>query len=184
MGDRVCPWWLAYTFDNPLRHLVHDSEKMLAPYVGRGMTVLDAGCGMGFFSIALARLVGERGAVIGVDVQQKMLEITAERARRAGMSARIRLRRCEPADLGVESRADFILAFWMAHEVENAETFFRQARSCLAPGGKMLVAEPKIHVSLKRFEAIVLSAGRAGFMPCGAPPIRLSRSVLLEHTPS
>ncbi len=184
MGDRVCPWWLAYTFDNPLRRLVHDPEKLLALHVARGMTVLDVGCGMGFFSIALARLVGEGGSVIAVDVQQKMLDVTAERARRAGLGGRIRLQRCEPDDLGVESRADFVLAFWMVHEVPDAESLFRQARSCLGPGGKMLVAEPKIHVPRKRFEAIVLSAGRAGLRPCGAPRVGLSRAVLLEPVPS
>ena len=52
MGDHICPWWLAYTFDNPFRHFFHNPEKMLGSYVAKGMTVLDVGCGMGFFSIS------------------------------------------------------------------------------------------------------------------------------------
>lgn len=156
------------------------AERVIAPYVTRGMTVLDAGCGMGFFSIALARLVGDEGAIIATDVQQEMIDAVEARARKAGLSGRIRLHRCEPDDLGVEALAGFILAFWMVHEVPDAQQFFRQARSCLAPGGKLLVAEPMIHVFSSRFAAIVRSARDAGLNPCGSPAIRLSRSILLE----
>ncbi len=73
----ICPWWYAYTFDNPLRHLFHKPERMLAGYVKPGMTVMDIGCGMGFFSIGMARMVGEEGAVISVDLQQQMLDVHA-----------------------------------------------------------------------------------------------------------
>ena len=50
-GDHVCPWWFAYTFDNPLRRLVHNPEKMLQKFIKEGDTVVDIGCGMGYFSI-------------------------------------------------------------------------------------------------------------------------------------
>jgi hypothetical protein len=42
--DHVCPWWLAYSFDNRLRRWIHRPELLLGPYVRRGMTVLDLGC--------------------------------------------------------------------------------------------------------------------------------------------
>jgi hypothetical protein len=29
----ICPWWLTYTFDNPLRKLFQDPFKILSPYV-------------------------------------------------------------------------------------------------------------------------------------------------------
>jgi uncharacterized membrane protein YphA (DoxX/SURF4 family) len=54
----VCPWWGGYFIDNPLRRLIHDFETILGPYVKPGMTVLDVGCGMGFFSIGMALIVG------------------------------------------------------------------------------------------------------------------------------
>ena len=55
---------------------------MLAPYVKEGMIVIDIGCGMAFFSIGMARLVGEQGLVISVDLQQKMLEVLERRAKK------------------------------------------------------------------------------------------------------
>jgi ubiquinone/menaquinone biosynthesis C-methylase UbiE len=183
MGDHVCPWWLAYAFDNRFRRLFHDPRKILAPYVSTGMTVLDVGCGMGFFSIALARLVGDEGAVLAADVQDEMLTVVAARARSAGLSGRIRAHRCDPDDLHLASRVDFILAFWMVHEVPDARTFFDQARSCLAPGARLLVVEPKLHVREERFQEIVRAAEEVGLKRCGAPPMSLSRSVLLEVGP-
>jgi ubiquinone/menaquinone biosynthesis C-methylase UbiE len=145
------------------------------------MTVLDVGCGMGFFSMGLARLVGDEGQVIAADVQEKMLKVLVKRADRAGISGRIHPHKCEPNQLGVESIVDFILAFWMVHEVPDKKMFFRQARSCLKSKGKMLIAEPKFHVSLKRFHAMLDSARESGLNPSEAPSIRFSRSVVLEN---
>ena len=45
----VCTWWIAYTFDNPLRRLIHKPQKVLGNFVKEGMTVMDLGCGMGHF---------------------------------------------------------------------------------------------------------------------------------------
>jgi 2-polyprenyl-3-methyl-5-hydroxy-6-metoxy-1,4-benzoquinol methylase len=87
----ICPWWGGYFIDNPLRRLIHDLQTILGPYVKPGMTVLDVGCGMGFFSIGMARMVGDEGRVIAVDLQQKMLDVLWRRAQRAGVADRIRL---------------------------------------------------------------------------------------------
>jgi 2-polyprenyl-3-methyl-5-hydroxy-6-metoxy-1,4-benzoquinol methylase len=51
--SHVCPWWGGYFIDNPLRRLLHNPEKIVGPYVQPGMTVMDVGCGMGIFSIAI-----------------------------------------------------------------------------------------------------------------------------------
>jgi SAM-dependent methyltransferase len=58
LHSHTCPWWLLFTFDNPLRRLLHNPQKLLAPYVGRCDQVLDVGCGMGFATLGLAKLVG------------------------------------------------------------------------------------------------------------------------------
>ena len=64
--EHVCTWWHAYSFDNPLRKLVHKPQRVLEDYVKDGMTVMDVGCGMGHFSIGMANMVGEQGKVIAV----------------------------------------------------------------------------------------------------------------------
>ena len=132
----VCPWWVAYTFDNPLRKLFHKPQKVLGNYVKEGMTVMDLGCGMGHFSIGMAGLVGSTGKVIAVDLQQKMLDIMGKRARRTGLGDRIFAHLCPADDLEIEDPADFILAFWMVHEVPDQAKFFKKLKSMLAAGGR------------------------------------------------
>jgi ubiquinone/menaquinone biosynthesis C-methylase UbiE len=177
-GDHVCPWWLGFTFDNPVRRLFHDTEKILRPYVTEGMTAIDIGCGMGYFSIGLARLVGEKGAVISVDLQEKMLDGLRRRAKRAGVSQRIYLHQCRPESIGVKDPVDFALTFWMVHEVPHRKGFLNEIFSILTPMGKYLLVEPKMHVSQNRFEEIVKDGSQIGFRILEHPKISFSRAAL------
>ena len=184
MGGHICPWWFAYTFDNRLRHFFHNPQKMLGSYVSKGMTVLDVGCGMGFFTIGLAKLVGDKGCVIAADVQPKMLEAMQKRSQKNGLSSIIRPHQSEPNSLGVDTPVDFILAFWMLHEVPNPKLFFRQIRACLKSNGMFLVVEPKLHVSSKRFQETLDLAQDSGLSFYETPAIKLSRSVILKNNSS
>jgi ubiquinone/menaquinone biosynthesis C-methylase UbiE len=184
MVSHICPWWFAYTFDNRLRYLFHQPEKILAQYVAKGMTVLDVGCGMGFFSIGLARLVGDTGRVIAADVQPQMLAALQKRSEKAGVASIIRPHKSDPNNLAINTPVDFILAFWMVHEVPKPDVFFQQMSDCLKPDGKMLIAEPRIHVSSRNFREIVALAEASGLKYCEAPKIKLSRSAVFNNDSS
>ena len=177
----VCPWWLAYTFDNWLRRLLHPPGQILAPYLKPGMTAADFGCGMGVFSLGMARLVGPTGRVIAIDVQQKMLDIVARRARQQGIATIVQPRLATPEDPGLAEEIDFALAFWMFHEVPDPRSCAAHIGEHLAPGGKFLVAEPSFfHVSPHGFDAEVDAVEAAGLVQIAAPEIRLSRAALFE----
>jgi cyclopropane fatty-acyl-phospholipid synthase-like methyltransferase len=178
-NTRVCPWWFAYSFDNPLRRLAHDPEKILGPYLREGMKAIDLGCGMGYFSIAMARIVGDQGTVISVDIQKEMLTILQRRAEKAGVLDRIRPHLAKEDYLGITETVDFALAFWMSHEAPDARKFFSQVHAVLAKDGKLLLAEPRFHVTRSEFEEILSAAKDAGFKIAPAPPIRFSRSAML-----
>jgi ubiquinone/menaquinone biosynthesis C-methylase UbiE len=177
-GDHVCPWWLCYTFDNPVRKLVHNPEKMLKKFIREGDTVVDIGCGMGYFSIGMARLVGEKGRVVSVDLQDKMLERVRHRAEQKGLLSRITLHKCTSDKLGITVKADFALGFWMVHEVRNKDSFFNEIAAFLKPGAHFLLAEPKIHVKEIYFRKIADIAIKAGLMPCSEEKVGLSRAML------
>ena len=85
MAHRICPWWLGYLLANPIRRLWHNPRAILQSSVQEGMLVLEPGCGMGFFTLELARLVGRNGKVIAVDVQPRMIAGLKRRARKAGL---------------------------------------------------------------------------------------------------
>ena len=174
--DHVCPWWLAYSFDNRLRRLLHRPERLVGPYVRSGMTVLDIGCGMGHFALGLAEMVGSTGKVMAVDLQPEMLEVTSARLRRAGLSERVQLHQCQEETLGVDVAADFILTFWMAHEVGRLEGFMKELQGLLKVGGHYFLAEPIVHVSAEKFGRICDAGIAAGFQVEDSPRVRFSRA--------
>jgi ubiquinone/menaquinone biosynthesis C-methylase UbiE len=183
MADHVCPWWGGYFIDNRFRRILHNPETILAPYIRRGMTAMDFGCGMGFFSIPMAKLVGDAGRVICVDLQPQMLSTLRKRAERAGVASRIRTHACEPDRVGVDEPIDFALAFWSAHEAPDLLGLLAEIRSYLVSGGRVLVAEPVGHVRAKAFEATVAAARGSGLDLEQRPPIRLSRAAVFVPRP-
>lgn len=181
MAGGVCPWQHAYAFDNILRRLLHNPRRIFGPHVTAGMTIADLGCGMGFTTIALAKMVGESGRVIAVDLQPEMLEVLRKRAARAGVADRIRTHQCEADRLGVETTVDFAVAFWMVHEVPDARSFLCQVRDCLREDAKFLVAEPRLHVSRDAFDKMVATGKDVGLMPIATPRVRMSKAVVFER---
>jgi len=177
-NEHVYPWWLAYTFDNPLRTLLHRPECLFDGLVREGQTVMDIGCGMGHFSLGLARMVGEAGRVIAVDVQEGMLRRVRQRAARAGLLDRIELRQAGAEQMNIEERVDFVLAFWMVHEVPDKSAFFAEVKRLLKPEARLLMAEPKVHVTRVAFEGEVAQAGAAGLKLVAEPPVAASWAAL------
>jgi ubiquinone/menaquinone biosynthesis C-methylase UbiE len=135
---------------------------------------------MGHFSIGMAKLVGTRGRVISVDLQQKMLDRVKRRAVRGGVGDRISLQLCKLGDIGVSEQADFVLTFWMVHEVPDAKAMFGQIHAILKDGGRWLLAEPRLHTSLDRFEKILSEAIESGFTVVARPAVTMSYAAVLE----
>src|SRR5512135_861184 len=91
MTEPRCPAWLSFTLTNVFRRMAQDPVRILRPFLRDGDTALDIGSGPGFFTVPMARMVGEHGLVVAVDVQQEMLDRTRRRAERAGVAGRIKL---------------------------------------------------------------------------------------------
>ncbi len=87
MSARVCPWWLGWLLASPVRKLFHDPARIVAPHVQEGMTVLEPGPGMGFFTLELARRVGPAGRVIAVDTSCRTPERSSPRSGRRSRPA-------------------------------------------------------------------------------------------------
>jgi ubiquinone/menaquinone biosynthesis C-methylase UbiE len=177
-NKHVCPWWLCFTFDNHIRRIIHDQVKILSAYVHKGYTAIDIGPGMGYFTIPLAELVGHTGRVIAIDIQPKMLSALMERANKKGVAEIIKTHLASPDSIGFHENADFILAFWMVHEVPDQRRFLSEISNLMKPEGLFLLVEPVIHVSLKNFSRMIEMAKDIGFFINESPQIRMSRSAL------
>ncbi len=162
----ICPIWVGYFLNNPLRRLYQSPKRILTPYVKEGMSVLDVGCAMGFFTLPLAKMVGPTGTVIAVDVQSGMIDGLVKRARKAGLSDRIIFHTCSPDTLdlsGYDEKIDFALAFAVVHEVPDRDHLLLELWKLLKPDGKLLIAEPKGHVAAEEFDATLSTAVNGGF---------------------
>lgn len=178
-AQSVCPVQCAKKFDNPIRRIFHNPAKMFANYIKPGMQVLDLGCGLGFFSIGMAHLVGEAGEVNAVDLQQGMLDILMSRAASNSIEHRIRPVLCSPDSIGIAKKVDFALAFWMMHEVPDTGRTLQDLYKVLNPKGVLYIAEPKFHVSRNRFDRMIAIAEEIGFKVIAKPQVNLSNAVVL-----
>jgi ubiquinone/menaquinone biosynthesis C-methylase UbiE len=177
----VCPPWAVKWFDNVFRPLVHSPRKLFGPYVREGMTVLDVGCGAGWATLGLARLVGGTGRVIAADLQPEMLAMLEARAKRAGLGDRIRLHVTAVDRVGLTEKVGFALAFWMVHETPDAAAFLAEMHATLFPRGHLFVAEPKGHVTREAFETMVEQAKENGFEVVARPRAWFSRAAVLRR---
>lgn len=179
----VCPWWLGFLLANPIRRFWHDPRKILHPHVRAGMTVLEPGPGMGFFTLELLRLTGPSGRVVVSELQPRMLAVLKRRAAKAGLLDRLDARLAQPDSMnlaGLNGVVDFALAFAVVHEFPSAELFFAEVSRTLKPGARLLLAEPRGHVKPAEFEEQLRQAASVGLVLVDRPPIRHSHSVLLE----
>jgi ubiquinone/menaquinone biosynthesis C-methylase UbiE len=177
----VCPPSVVKWLNSPLRNLIQNPRKIMGNYVKPGCTVIDLGCGGGFFAVALAKMVGENGRVIAMDLQQEMLSITREFAAKKGVLDRITFHKCNENDIGLSDlQVDFALAFYMVHEVPDRNRFFMQVAGLLKPDARFMVIEPNHHVSETQFKQILEDAESAGLQYSEPIKVVLSRGILFS----
>jgi ubiquinone/menaquinone biosynthesis C-methylase UbiE len=119
-----------------------DCKTLLAAlHLKPGDTVCDLGCGNGFYSVKIAKLVGERGRVIGVDIQREMLGFLKDKATEEKIS------NIEPV-LGTvvdpklpPGSIDLVLLVDVYHEFSNPEEMLAAIHKSLKPSGRVALAE-------------------------------------------
>ncbi|MCX6286203.1 MAG: class I SAM-dependent methyltransferase [Bacteroidetes bacterium] len=178
-NSRTCPVEYAGGLDNSFRRLLQNPRKILKPYIHTGMTVLDLGCGPGFFSIEIANMLAGSGKVIAADLQDGMLEKLIAKIKGTELEQRIETHKCEPNKAGITENVDFILLFYMIHEVSDQGRLLEELKSILKPNGKIYIIEPKFHVSKKSFEILIDRIRNLGFDVIDSPKVFFSRTVLL-----
>lgn len=181
--NRVCPVEISDSLDSKLRRWIQNPRKILSPYIKKGMTVLDLGCGPGFFTIDIAKMVGKSGRVIASDLQEGMLQKLRDKIRGTELEEYIILHKSEEDKIAVIENVDFILLFYMVHEVPGKEAFFNELITILKPNGQVLMIEPPFHVSKKDFENTIKIATSAGFKVTGKPKSLFDKSVIFEKDP-
>jgi SAM-dependent methyltransferase len=167
--------WIDRILSRPIRYLLESPRRLLKGYIEQGMTVLDIGCGSGYYSLGMAHLVGSTGRVVSVDTQTEAVADLTGKAERAGLLSRVKGRVCSERDLGVSDLAgqfDFALAVYVVHHASDVAALMSGVYGALKPGGRFLVIEPKHHASPPDREATEAAAREVGFTVAEYPGLR------------
>jgi len=177
--NRVCPVELAGGLDSKIRRFLQNPQKILKPYIKEGMTVLDIGCGVGFFTTEIAKIVGASGKVFAADLQEGMLQKVKNKITGTPLEKIISLHKCEENKIGLNETVDFVLAFYFVHEVPDKDALFKELYTILKPGGNMFIVEPPLHVSKSGFRSMLKKIENTGFKIISEPKMFLHQAVLV-----
>ena len=149
-----------------------------------GATVAEIGPGTGYFTWRLARAVGTSGKVLAVDVQQAMLDRTAETLRKHQLS-NVELRLGEEANPRLPRGVlDLVFIAHAYHEFSNPEAMIRAVKQSLKPGGRLVIvefAEGHPFGPLDKAERMTEEQIRAEIEPAGFDLDRVLDIVPIEH---
>jgi cyclopropane fatty-acyl-phospholipid synthase-like methyltransferase len=130
----------AQVFDDPKRDEWQKPQEVIAALaLAPDARVADLGAGTGYFAVRLARAVA-RGRVYGVDVEPDMVRYLGERALREGL-ANVTAVQASAADPKLPEPVDLVLVVDTYHHIGSRETYFRNLRSALRPGGRVAIID-------------------------------------------
>ena len=170
---------MAGVLSSKFRTFFHNPYKILKPYISKNMTVLDIGCGPGVFSIEIAKLLEGTGKVISVDMQEGMLEIIRKKIKGLSIEKTIVLHKCSQNKIGINEKVDFVLMFYMVHEVPDKNNFFNEVLPLINKDGLLMIVEPVL-VSKNAFNAMINNIKEKGFEEFAKLKIVLSRGIVLK----
>jgi SAM-dependent methyltransferase len=141
--DRKIPSILTNNF---LRYLFSPPERLVEKYVGPGQRAADLGCGAGFHTIAMARIVGEEGRVFAVDFDPRAVARLHRQAKRRSLDQIIEERTTSASEIDFieASSIDFVLAEGLLCCMADHARAIRQIRRILHPKGRAYLSVIKL----------------------------------------
>ncbi len=109
LRDRRIP---STIMDNFIRRLIFPPEKFVSQFVSEGKVVADLGCGPGYFTLPIAKIVGHNGKVYAVDFDARQIKRLTEKAANKGYAETIEAHSSSAAEIGFipDEGVDFAFA--------------------------------------------------------------------------
>jgi len=128
--------------DNPERRKIMPPEVTLEKlHLQKGDIVADVGCGIGYFSIPAAVIVGEMGKVYAMDISDEMLSEVQERAKVNNVANIEIVKTLENSLLVADESITYAFICNVLHETENVSNFLEEVKRVLLWKGKLAIIE-------------------------------------------
>jgi len=155
--------------DNPERRRTMPPEETLLKFKIEDIgTLLDVGCGIGYFTVSASKLL-KNNKVIGIDIVPEILAFAKEKAK--GIN-NIEFKTSEEYSFPVENNVvKYVLISNVIHEVEDKTRYFNEVKRVLKDDGYFLIIDwdkrkmemgPPLQERISREEMIEL-CNKAGF---------------------
>lgn len=180
MSNRVCPSSKYPSLESKFRKIFQNPVKIFSKYVKPGDKAADIGCGPGFFTIGLARIVGEKGCIYATDIQQEAINIINKKTKGTIYEKIIYPLKTENDSVCINDKVDFVLNFYVLHEVENKSKFVDEMKKLMKNEGTYMLVEPKGHVNKNQFDEEIKIIKSAGFSLIESPKIFFSRAAVFK----
>lgn len=139
MGHPAAGW-----LERPEREREEQPTKLLKLLdVKAGQVIADVGAGSGYHAVRLAKLVGETGKVLAVDIQQEMLDLIIARAKSEKISNIETILGMETDPKLPREKIDMILMVDVYHEFSHPYEMMEKMVAALKPGGRIVLVEFK-----------------------------------------
>jgi ubiquinone/menaquinone biosynthesis C-methylase UbiE len=137
MGHQAADW-----LERPEREEEEKPQLVLdAIQLKPGDAVADIGCGTGYFSWRMAKQVGEQGLVYGVEIQQEMLDLLAQKmAERKTKNVKGILGTITDPKLPAAA-VDLVIMVDVYHEFDHPFEMMENICKALKPGGRVVFVE-------------------------------------------
>jgi ubiquinone/menaquinone biosynthesis C-methylase UbiE len=134
--------------------LFRDPYKALnAAGLEPGQKVLEAGCGPGFFTVPAARIVGEGGSVLALDINPLAVERVQRKVAQEGVT-NVKTVLADAAQTGLPGQGfDLIFLFGLAHPIGSMDGILSELHRLLKPGG-ILAIEGRLQPSGALFQLV------------------------------
>ncbi|SEW44771.1 class I SAM-dependent methyltransferase [[Clostridium] fimetarium] len=128
--------------DNPKRREMLPANKVLTVIgLKADDKFADIGCGIGYFSIPAAELIGQEGMVYAMDVESEMIEELNKKVDERGIS-NIQTIITKEYDFKLKGEPiSYAFMCTVLHEIEDKVRFVNEAKRILFDGGKIAIVE-------------------------------------------
>lgn len=125
--------------DNPKRRQLMPPDETLKKFqIGDKGTLLDIGCGIGYFSIPAANIL-KQGKVIGLDIMPEMIEFSKEKAKNI---SNIEFLRSEECSFPIQDASiDYVFISNVIHEIEDKPKYFKEIKRVLKTNGLLCIID-------------------------------------------